>query len=68
MGGQVTHPRQLEDHPDRGDYRAQLARHGGLEGQQGQAAILQLLMHVIELGVVRYDSLSAGQIGIEQGG
>ena len=57
---QVTHASQLEDHPDRGDDGAQLTCHRRLEGQEGQAAILELLVHGVELGIVGDDRLRAG--------
>ena len=54
---QVAHPLQLADHPKSGDDHPEVAGDGLLEGQQGEAVVLDPLGRLVDLGVGADDLL-----------
>lgn len=68
VDGQVAHPLELADHPQRRDQHPQVAGDGVLQGEQLEAVLLELLAQRVDLGVAGDDLLGPLGVALEQRG
>jgi hypothetical protein len=64
--GQVAHPLQVGDHPERGHQHPQVARHRLLGGQQLERPLLELVAEGVDLAVVGDDPFGRLSVGVQQ--
>ena len=67
VDGQVAHPLEVGDHPQRGDEHAQVPGHGLLEREQLEAPLLDPFALGVDLGVAGDDVLRHLRVALEQG-
>ncbi|GAB3937211.1 hypothetical protein GCM10029976_049920 [Kribbella albertanoniae] len=65
--GQVAHPLEVGDHPERGDQHPQLVGDRGLAGHQLEDLLLDTFTGCVQLDVGRDDVLGLTNVGLQEG-